>query len=111
MNATPSYEVKFFLNNSKNIFLIYFEIYQTYNTTDNELLYKIICLYCFLYCYNIKENAFTTINEYIISSIKANSKISVSLLFEIFYSMNQINKETNIDWSPKAAFSFPKSPT
>ena len=93
---TDNFEIiKAILKIIKLITPIYFKIQETHNIIDKELLYKLVCLYCLLYCYSSKHPNYNLNNDYIIEIIQTYTKISVSFLFDIFYSMNQGNKENN----------------
>ena len=57
-----------------------------------------MCVYCLLYSYydcEAEKEEKQTILEHIIANCQANSKICISLLFDIFFSINQTDKNIN----------------
>ena len=55
-----------------------------------------MCVYCLLYSYyhcEAEKEEKQTILEHIIANCQANSKICISLLFDIFFSINQTDKK------------------
>ena len=99
--------VHFLLSTSKNeneleqlitkfieIIPIFFEIHNTIQPIDS-FIFKLICLYCIIYSFFSTKNNNSVI-EHIINTIKDNSKVCISNLFQILYSMKQTDREKNI---------------